>query len=114
MASSPEKQNRLIKVEMGSSTKTTDTLPGAINQHWHGSQPTIRTLERHTRRCAPAIVCAMGKMPHGRRHTELPLAALATRALAWMSGPDETFDHRGANADLSTRVAATPTPALGL
>lgn len=27
MAASPEKQNRLIKVEIGSSTKTADALP---------------------------------------------------------------------------------------
>lgn len=82
MAASPERQNRLIKVEMVSSTKTADTLPRRdqptlAQQPAHNSDP-----ERHTRRRAPAIVCAMGKTPHGPRHTELPLAALATRASA--------------------------------
>lgn len=55
-------------------------------------------------------------MPRVPRHTELPLAVLATlatRAAAWMSGADETFDHRGADADPSTCAAATPKTRLG-
>lgn len=71
--------------------------------YWHGHPAHNWDPERQRRRCAPAIVRAMGRRPRGPRHTELPLAALATRAAAWMRGADETLDHRAARRSLDPR-----------